>query len=428
MLAGYFPPPIAERFADDLSSHPLHREIITTVVVNDMINRSGTTFVHRAIEETGAEVAQITRAYSVVREVFGLRAALGRHRGARQPGADRGAARRLPGDPPARSTARRAGSSTSGSRSPTSPPRSSGSARRWPSCGPRITDAACAARSWPTSSRSRSGWSALGLPRELAAHLAELLSTFLLLDVVEIANASAHSAAEIAELHFALSDQFYVDEMLTSDHRGCRATTGGRRWPARRCDTTCTPRCRRSPRRCCARTDDALDADERTAAWTAAEPRARRPGPDDGAGGAGPRDGRSGDAVGGAAGDAQPADLIRRADSRPVTAFGIGDRHRRRDVGQASAMRAQTRLPRGVRSTPQSTRAPATMASPRPLGASGAACAAPAIVLARVLDADRRPRRAAPSTMTSRSRRPPAAQCRIALPMQLARDEGRRRR
>ncbi|MGH3026495.1 MAG: NAD-glutamate dehydrogenase domain-containing protein, partial [Gaiellaceae bacterium] len=71
-LAGYFPPRIAERFADDLGNHPLHREIITTVVVNDMINRSGTTFVHRAIEETGADIAEITRAYSVVREVFGL--------------------------------------------------------------------------------------------------------------------------------------------------------------------------------------------------------------------------------------------------------------------------------------------------------------------------------------------------------------------
>ena len=78
MLAGYFPKPIAERFADDLAHHPLHREIVTTVVVNDMINRSGTTFVHRAVEETGAEVTQIARAYMIVREVFGLPAVVGR--------------------------------------------------------------------------------------------------------------------------------------------------------------------------------------------------------------------------------------------------------------------------------------------------------------------------------------------------------------
>src|SRR5581483_6138571 len=72
VLAGYFPPAISARFAADLPRHPLHREIITTVVVNDMINRSGTTFVHRAMEETGADVGQITRAYSIVRAVFDL--------------------------------------------------------------------------------------------------------------------------------------------------------------------------------------------------------------------------------------------------------------------------------------------------------------------------------------------------------------------
>ena len=38
----------------------------------------------------------------------------------------------------------------------------------------------------------------LGIPQELALRLAELLSVFLLLDVVEIANASEHSAGEIA--------------------------------------------------------------------------------------------------------------------------------------------------------------------------------------------------------------------------------------
>ena len=48
----------------------------------------------------------------------------------------------------------------------------------------------------------------------------------------------------------------------------CRATTGGRRWRGRRCATTCTRRCRRSPRPCCGRTDDQLSADERTAVWT----------------------------------------------------------------------------------------------------------------------------------------------------------------
>ena len=71
-LGAYFPQPIAQRFADSLAQHPLHREIITTWVVNDLVNRGGSTFVFRAQEETAADAAQIARAYTVIREVFGL--------------------------------------------------------------------------------------------------------------------------------------------------------------------------------------------------------------------------------------------------------------------------------------------------------------------------------------------------------------------
>jgi glutamate dehydrogenase len=53
-----------------------------------------------------------------------------------------------------------------------------------------------------------------GLPRELAARISTLLTSFLLLDVVEIAVANSRSAAEIAELHFALSEQLSVDDIL----------------------------------------------------------------------------------------------------------------------------------------------------------------------------------------------------------------------
>ena len=64
-----------------------------------MINRSGTTFVHRAIEETGAEVAQITRAYAIVREVFGLSALWADIEALDNVVSTGRAARRLSGDP-----------------------------------------------------------------------------------------------------------------------------------------------------------------------------------------------------------------------------------------------------------------------------------------------------------------------------------------
>ena len=44
VLVDYFPTPLRQRYAGRMGDHRLHREIITTAVVNDMVDRSGTTF------------------------------------------------------------------------------------------------------------------------------------------------------------------------------------------------------------------------------------------------------------------------------------------------------------------------------------------------------------------------------------------------
>jgi glutamate dehydrogenase len=72
-LADYFPVPLRERFADQLGAHRLRREIITTSVINDMVDSGGSTFLFRLGEETGLPVPDITRAWLVAREVFGMR-------------------------------------------------------------------------------------------------------------------------------------------------------------------------------------------------------------------------------------------------------------------------------------------------------------------------------------------------------------------
>ncbi|MFI0484847.1 NAD-glutamate dehydrogenase [Actinomadura sp. 9N215] len=69
-LVDYFPTPLRERFRAYMDRHPLRREIITTAVVNDLINASGSTFVFRMNEETGASSSDIARAYLVARDVF----------------------------------------------------------------------------------------------------------------------------------------------------------------------------------------------------------------------------------------------------------------------------------------------------------------------------------------------------------------------
>ena len=70
LLAAYFPAALVERCGQGLAAHPLRREIVTTAVVNDMVNRCGATFVFRAVDETGASVEHVVRAWTVCRAVF----------------------------------------------------------------------------------------------------------------------------------------------------------------------------------------------------------------------------------------------------------------------------------------------------------------------------------------------------------------------
>ena len=72
-LARYFPRPVQQRFGRVIRQHRLRREIIATATTNSLVNRMGATFVPRAQEETGAEPAQIARAYTAAREIFDMR-------------------------------------------------------------------------------------------------------------------------------------------------------------------------------------------------------------------------------------------------------------------------------------------------------------------------------------------------------------------
>ncbi len=71
-LARYFPAALQPKYAPYMNRHPLKREIIATHVLNSMVNRVGSTFVHRLAETTGAKPHEVVRAYLLAREIFGL--------------------------------------------------------------------------------------------------------------------------------------------------------------------------------------------------------------------------------------------------------------------------------------------------------------------------------------------------------------------
>ena len=68
-LLGYFPHAIVERFSDEIPQHPLRRELIATIVANQVLNSQGSTFYSRMRTLTGAPAAAIVRAYRIARAV-----------------------------------------------------------------------------------------------------------------------------------------------------------------------------------------------------------------------------------------------------------------------------------------------------------------------------------------------------------------------
>jgi glutamate dehydrogenase len=68
----YFPPALRDRFPAQIAAHPLRREIVATIIANDVVNRAGLTFVHDLAARTGRGAAEIARAYRIVRETFRL--------------------------------------------------------------------------------------------------------------------------------------------------------------------------------------------------------------------------------------------------------------------------------------------------------------------------------------------------------------------
>lgn len=68
-LLDYFPGPVVERFGSLVSDFPLRRELVATIVANQVVNSLGTTFVSRLESETGASAPEVVRAYRIARAV-----------------------------------------------------------------------------------------------------------------------------------------------------------------------------------------------------------------------------------------------------------------------------------------------------------------------------------------------------------------------
>ncbi|GAA2091436.1 NAD-glutamate dehydrogenase [Kitasatospora saccharophila] len=211
VLHAYFPSALRARFAEQIDHHPLRREIITTLIVNDTINRGGCTFAFRLREETGATMEEIARTHAAARAVFGLEQIwdqverLDNQVAARVQTKMRLHARRLVER-----------------------------ATRWMLNNRQPLDIADTIaffhdrvnQVWDALPKPLTGedlaWfesvhrelSAAGVPDELATRIAGLSSAFPTLDIVGVADRSDTDVMEVAELYYDLGDRLQISHLL----------------------------------------------------------------------------------------------------------------------------------------------------------------------------------------------------------------------
>jgi glutamate dehydrogenase len=71
-LPGYFPTPLRVRFGSAIRSHQLKREIVTTMLVNDLVDTAGISYDFRMVEDVGVSPVDAVRAYAATDAIFGV--------------------------------------------------------------------------------------------------------------------------------------------------------------------------------------------------------------------------------------------------------------------------------------------------------------------------------------------------------------------
>ncbi len=71
-LLGYFPKKMLTEFKDFILKHQLRREIISTCIANDVVNRMGCIFINNLVENTGIKVHEAVNIYIVVNHLYDL--------------------------------------------------------------------------------------------------------------------------------------------------------------------------------------------------------------------------------------------------------------------------------------------------------------------------------------------------------------------
>jgi glutamate dehydrogenase len=71
-LPAYFPSKLRDNFVTGIRSHQLRREIVTTMLVNDVVDCGGITFAYRVVEDAGVGLVDAVRTFVATDAIFGV--------------------------------------------------------------------------------------------------------------------------------------------------------------------------------------------------------------------------------------------------------------------------------------------------------------------------------------------------------------------
>ena len=213
-VGAYFPELMQRRFGERLSTHPLRAELITTMLVNEMVNRGGITFAFRAAEETGADYGTIAVSFEAVRRIFGLDevwASIESLDGAVSTATQCALyleVRRLLD----RATRWFIVTHGAGFALPAAVGRLAPTVH---ALAPQVPGLLHGAERERLTQRSQE-FVAAGVPAALATRIAALLDVFSVLDIAEISTRVGKPAEQVAQMYFRLSERYEIDRLLGS--------------------------------------------------------------------------------------------------------------------------------------------------------------------------------------------------------------------
>ncbi|MGH3967514.1 MAG: NAD-glutamate dehydrogenase domain-containing protein, partial [Mycobacterium sp.] len=211
-LSRYFPSVLRERFGAGIRSHQLRREIVATMLVNDLVDTSGITYTFRIAEDVGVGALDAIRTYVATDAIFGIGKLW---RQIRRAGLSVTVSDRMTLD--TRRLIDRTGRWLLNYRPQ---PLAVGAeinrfAETVAALTPRMSE-------WLRGDdkaiveKEAGEFVSQGAPEDLAYMVAGGLYRYSLLDIIDIADIDDREAAEVADTYFALMDRLGTDGLLTA--------------------------------------------------------------------------------------------------------------------------------------------------------------------------------------------------------------------